>query len=168
MRRLKTCSVVHQTSNSAKHTVLCSRPHHYTRQELLSYDSNATSRLHPQLFSWLKDLGIAHNVRKKSRRSKRGGRRKQRKICVIVGVHVPVSLGLVLPSPHFHSSLSSLEKTKCISHFHHTRWNQQYSLGHSSRMWSHTERQSHLHRCRETRHRFFCVRFQCTVSWTKR
>ena len=101
----------HQANNSAKRTVLCGRPHHYTRRELLSYDSNVTSRLHPQLYLWLKDLGIARNVSKKPRRSKRGGRRKQRKICVMVGVHEPASLGPALPSPHLHSSLCSREKT---------------------------------------------------------
>ena len=37
----------HQANNSAKHTVLCGRPHHYNRQEFLSYDANITSRLHP-------------------------------------------------------------------------------------------------------------------------
>ena len=100
----------HQTNNSAKHTVLCCRPHHYTRRELLSYDSNVTSRLHFQLCLWLKDLGTARNVPRNPRRSKRGGRRKQRKICVIVGVHEPASLGPALPSPHLHSSLCSLEK----------------------------------------------------------
>ena len=82
----------------------------YTRQECLSYDSNVTSRLHPQLCFWLKDLGIARNVSKKPRRSKRGGRRKQRKICVVVGVHEPALLGPALPSPRLHSSLCSLEK----------------------------------------------------------
>ena len=76
-----------QANNSAKHIVLCGRPHHYTRQELLSYDSSVTSRLHPQPCLWLKDLGIACNVPKKPRRSKRDGGRKQRQICVIVGVH---------------------------------------------------------------------------------
>ena len=84
-----TAAVCHsrQANNSAKHTVLCGRPHHYTRQEFLSYDSNVTSRLRPQLCLWLKDLGIVRNVPKKPRWSKRGGGRKQRQICVIVGVH---------------------------------------------------------------------------------
>ena len=100
----------HRANNNAKHTLLCDRPHHYTRRELLSYDSNVTLRLHPQLCLWLKDLGIARNVPKKPRRSKRGGRRKRRKIYVIVGVHGPASLGPALPSPHLHSSLCSLEK----------------------------------------------------------
>ena len=71
----------HRANNNAKHTLLCDRPHHYTRRELLSYDSTVTSRLHPQLFLWLKDLGIARNVPKKPRRSKRGGRRKQENLC---------------------------------------------------------------------------------------
>ena len=84
-----TAAVCHsrQANNSAKHTVLCGRPHHYTRHEFLSYDSNVTSRLRPQLCLWLKDLGIVRNVPKKPRWSKRGGGRKQRQICVIVGVH---------------------------------------------------------------------------------
>ena len=49
----------HQANNSAKHTVLCGRPNHYTRREFLSYGSNVISRLPPKLCLWLKDLGHA-------------------------------------------------------------------------------------------------------------
>ena len=35
---------------------------------------------------------------------------ENRKICVIVGVHEPASLGPALPSPHLHSSLCNREK----------------------------------------------------------
>ena len=76
----------------------------------MSYDSNVTSCLHPKLLSRLKDFGIARNVPKTPRKSKKGGRRKQRKISVIVGIHEPIPAGSALPSLHLHSVLCRLEE----------------------------------------------------------
>ena len=99
----------HKTSSSAKHTKSCCRPHHHTRQDLLSWDFRHTSCLHPQLLSRLKDLGVARNVPNKPRR-------KQRKISLIVGVHKQLPAGQARPSPHQpHSSLCSLKESISVS-----------------------------------------------------
>ena len=157
------CVTAHQANNSAKHTVLCGRPHHYTRRELLSYDSNVTSRLHPQLCLWLKDLGTARNVPKKPRRSKRGGRRKRRKISVIVGAHEPASLGPALPSSRLRSSLCSLEKpsASAIS----ITPDEINSTGSDTLLaCGHTQKGDLMYIDAKKQDTFFCVRFQCTVS----
>ena len=61
----------------------------YTRHDLLSLDIAATSPpfFSPQLIARLSHLGIARNVPRKPRRSRRGGKNERRKIKVIVGFH---------------------------------------------------------------------------------
>ena len=62
----------------------------YTRHDLLSLETAATPSpppplLSPQLIARLSHLGIARNVPRKPRRSRRGGKNERRKIKVIVG-----------------------------------------------------------------------------------
>ena len=59
----------------------------YTRHDLLSLETAAAppSFLSPQLIARLSHLGIARNVPRKPRRSRRGGKNERRKIKVIVG-----------------------------------------------------------------------------------
>ena len=59
----------------------------YTRHDLLSLDIAATSPpfFSPQLIARLSHLGIARNLLRKPRRSRRGGKNEWRKIKVIVG-----------------------------------------------------------------------------------
>ena len=88
----------------------------FTRRQLLSLDPGAKPcRLDPVILSRLKDLGIARNLLRK--RSKGGGRRKQRRIpvlitsrdgCSFVGYHA-VDVMLTLTPLRFlgHSSWDS-------------------------------------------------------------
>ena len=59
----------------------------YTRHDLLSLETAATPPpfFSPQLIARLLHLGIARNVPRKPRRSRRGGKNERRKIKVIVG-----------------------------------------------------------------------------------
>ena len=59
----------------------------YTRHDLLSLETAAAPPpfLSPQLIARLSHLGIARNVPRKPRRSRRGGKNERRKIKVIVG-----------------------------------------------------------------------------------
>ena len=59
----------------------------YTRHDLLSLETAATPPpfLSPQQIARLSHLGIARNVPRKPRRSRRGGKNERRKIKVIVG-----------------------------------------------------------------------------------
>ena len=59
----------------------------YSRHDLLSLETAAAppSFLSPQLIARLSHLGIARNVPRKPRRSRRGGKNERRKIKVIVG-----------------------------------------------------------------------------------
>ena len=59
----------------------------YTRHDLLSLETAAAPPpfLSPQLIARLSHLGIARNMPRKPRRSRRGGKNERRKIKVIVG-----------------------------------------------------------------------------------
>ena len=74
--------------NTEKNVLLaaCAAPvPRYTRHDLLSLDIAATLPPPPKLIARLSQLGIARNVPRKPRRSRRGGKNEPRKIKVIVG-----------------------------------------------------------------------------------
>ena len=72
-------------------TLIC-----YTRHEILSI-AGIASRPLPCLVACIRELGIARNVSRRLRRSRRGGRREKRKIPVIVGVSHALPLSPASP-----------------------------------------------------------------------
>ena len=85
--RYSNCGLHNSTSNKK---VMCTTPattvRRYSRHDLLSLDTAATPFPSPQLIARLSHLGIARNVPRKPRRSRRGGRNERRTIKVIVGL----------------------------------------------------------------------------------
>ena len=73
--RYSNCGLHNSTSNKK---VMCSAPattvRRYSRHDLLSLDTAATPFPSPHLIARLSHLGIARNVPRKSRRSRRGGK----------------------------------------------------------------------------------------------
>ena len=85
--RYSNCGLHNSTSNTK---VMCTTPattvRRYSRHDLLSLDTAATPFPSRHLIARLSHLGIARNVPRKPRRSRRGGRNERRTIKVIVGL----------------------------------------------------------------------------------
>ena len=85
--RYSNCDLHNSTTNKK---VMCSTPatavRRYSRHDVLSLDTAATPFPSPQLVARLSHLGIARNVPRKPRRSRRGGRSERREVKVIVSL----------------------------------------------------------------------------------
>ena len=80
-------SQLHNTEKKVLFTTCAAPVPRYTRHDLLSLETAATPPLFlsPQLIARLSHLGIARNMPRKPRRSRRRGKNERRKIKVIVG-----------------------------------------------------------------------------------
>ena len=78
---------LHNTENKVLFATCAAPVLRYTRHDLLSLETAAAPApfLSPKLIAYLSHLGIARNVPRKPRRSRRGGKNERKKIKVIVG-----------------------------------------------------------------------------------